>query len=426
VYLEANQISDISPLSNLTNLGMLRLDGNQISDLKPLVDNAGLSKGDMVYLKRNPLNATSVKLYIPQLEERGVNVSEWEPRGQETELLINIGGWDFSFELPSEKWSLMDVQRNSETGTTCYLYRREGILDSKNIQVVPIIAILFEEMPKDMDAVEYSTLCREREQREPFIPEEVFTHEDGVIDLKNAMGYVLKYTDSTNEEHTVKLVYAVNGKTGIQVIMDVTTELFPIVEPEFNRTLKSLRFTKPGEQEIEWETYMGFHNLIFSWSIKHPADWVAQTTEMGAWFYGKDGDLGVGCTKLPIRVSAEEYVPFLERDMREQALEEDGYRVSKVSEEAMEIDGEPAVELTYLVYKSPDNPFSKMRVVVVAKDRPIFGYHEFYVLMCGAPIAQYDRVNEVYFEPMIQSFEITTYGKVGQIVPNEEGYRLVS
>ena len=91
-----NQISDITPLSGLTNLQILDLYDNQIidvtalaglekldrlwlwnnpiSDIKPLVDNAGLSSGDTVSLKNNPLSTTSVNTYIPQLKSRGVEV----------------------------------------------------------------------------------------------------------------------------------------------------------------------------------------------------------------------------------------------------------------------------------------------------------------------------------------------------------------
>ena len=74
LILDRNKISDISPLSNLTNLKNLYLNCNQISGIKPLVDNAGLSEGDNVNLKDNPLSTTSIKVYIPQLEERGAQV----------------------------------------------------------------------------------------------------------------------------------------------------------------------------------------------------------------------------------------------------------------------------------------------------------------------------------------------------------------
>jgi internalin A len=74
LYLSFNQITDIFALSSLNNLTSLDLSNNQISDIKPLVDNSGISNGDSIYLEGNHLSDTSISVYIPQLEARGVNV----------------------------------------------------------------------------------------------------------------------------------------------------------------------------------------------------------------------------------------------------------------------------------------------------------------------------------------------------------------
>lgn len=74
LYLARNNISDLSPLAGLTNLEWLSLWENNISDISPLVENNGLSAGDYVDLRNNPLSTTSVNIYIPQLEARGVSV----------------------------------------------------------------------------------------------------------------------------------------------------------------------------------------------------------------------------------------------------------------------------------------------------------------------------------------------------------------
>ena len=74
LLLTNNNINDISPLADLTNLEHLYLGDNNISDISALVENSGLSDGDTVNLGGDPLNATSINDYIPQLEERGVIV----------------------------------------------------------------------------------------------------------------------------------------------------------------------------------------------------------------------------------------------------------------------------------------------------------------------------------------------------------------
>ena len=74
LWRNRNQISDISSLSPLTNLSVLSLYNNQISDISPLVANAGLSAGDVVDLRNNPLSDEALNDYIPALQARGGEV----------------------------------------------------------------------------------------------------------------------------------------------------------------------------------------------------------------------------------------------------------------------------------------------------------------------------------------------------------------
>ncbi|MCL0075035.1 pesticin C-terminus-like muramidase, partial [Thermodesulfovibrionales bacterium] len=73
--LSENQITDVSPLSELVNLEELRLGGNEIVDISPLVANHGLSEGDEIDLRGNPLSDASLRIYIPQLQARGIVAS---------------------------------------------------------------------------------------------------------------------------------------------------------------------------------------------------------------------------------------------------------------------------------------------------------------------------------------------------------------
>ena len=72
--LSNNQISDITTLEGLINLNYLYLNNNNISDIYPLVENAGLATDDYVNLEDNPLSAKSIDVYIPALQDRGVEV----------------------------------------------------------------------------------------------------------------------------------------------------------------------------------------------------------------------------------------------------------------------------------------------------------------------------------------------------------------
>ena len=74
LYIYSNDISDISALQNLTKVTYFYLGYNEVSNIYPLVENLGLDDGDKVELYNNPLSDTTINTYIPQLEARGVLV----------------------------------------------------------------------------------------------------------------------------------------------------------------------------------------------------------------------------------------------------------------------------------------------------------------------------------------------------------------
>lgn len=70
--LSGNEIDDLTPLENLTKLsGTLRLNHNNISDISPLLNLTNLY---LVSLVDNPLSLTSINVYIPKLRELGIKV----------------------------------------------------------------------------------------------------------------------------------------------------------------------------------------------------------------------------------------------------------------------------------------------------------------------------------------------------------------
>lgn len=71
--LYQNPISNLAPLRNLTKLTYLRLDDTGVSDISALVNNSGLSTGDRVLLKLNPLSSQALD-DVETLRARGVEV----------------------------------------------------------------------------------------------------------------------------------------------------------------------------------------------------------------------------------------------------------------------------------------------------------------------------------------------------------------
>lgn len=71
----SNFITDLSPLAGLTRLDIVNLRHNKIAEISPLVANAGLTgAGDRIDLKGNPLNETSIREHIPELQARRVRI----------------------------------------------------------------------------------------------------------------------------------------------------------------------------------------------------------------------------------------------------------------------------------------------------------------------------------------------------------------
>ena len=70
--LSHNLLGDLSPFAELTSLTVLHLDHNQIADLAPLVANPGIDAGDEVYVRSNPIDCEQQAANIAELVMRGV------------------------------------------------------------------------------------------------------------------------------------------------------------------------------------------------------------------------------------------------------------------------------------------------------------------------------------------------------------------
>lgn len=70
--LGENSITDISRLSFLDSLRVIRLDKNQIKNIEPLLENRNLGSGVEIDLSGNPVNCQEQKDIIDKLRKRGV------------------------------------------------------------------------------------------------------------------------------------------------------------------------------------------------------------------------------------------------------------------------------------------------------------------------------------------------------------------
>ena len=88
--LGGNVITDISALSGLTSLVVLRLWDNNISDISPLVANRGLGAGEVISVSENPLSDASINVHIPTLKDRGVEVQFFNLKPPLEQFLLSV------------------------------------------------------------------------------------------------------------------------------------------------------------------------------------------------------------------------------------------------------------------------------------------------------------------------------------------------
>lgn len=143
---------------------------------------------------------------------------------QDTELKISI----------PEKWTHAGDQENEQLKMSSF--KRDPIQDSEGRGIIANIALI-SEANQGMDVVTYSAV--KRGEMPNFDVLEVFIPKDWKMKYKNGIGYKGKYTD-VNGEHTVYVMFFVNGDKGVRIICDSTTEVFNKIEQELISILKTV------------------------------------------------------------------------------------------------------------------------------------------------------------------------------------------
>ena len=145
---------------------------------------------------------------------------------------------NITVDLPNNNWKLYSHEQHN--GMIIYLFKRVPITDSSGMNIIPNIGIIIETVDSKLDVVTYSV---EKRANMPLDIDEMFIHEDGKINFKNAVGYKAKYYDPPSLQHTVYVIHAINKGKGIQFILDATTSVFGEVDKEFQYVIKSIRIS---------------------------------------------------------------------------------------------------------------------------------------------------------------------------------------
>ena len=99
------------------------------------------------------------------------------------------------------------------------------------------LAVTGELLPPDLGVQEYA--AGRRSQMHQHIVEQVFSRDDGVLQLKNAIGYRARGVDGCHP--FVYLIFAREHERGYMIALDADPEDHPVIEGEIRAILKSFR-----------------------------------------------------------------------------------------------------------------------------------------------------------------------------------------
>lgn len=141
------------------------------------------------------------------------------------------------FTNPNPKvWKLDD--RSAAPTMGMIMFKRDPIMNPEGIPIWPVLAVVYEDLPKDskMDVIEYSLFKR---QQLPFDVDRVLTPDSGDLTYRNAIGYE-GHQDQHGRTHKLLIAHMLFDHQGIVVIGDATADVYDKVAGEMKAFLKSV------------------------------------------------------------------------------------------------------------------------------------------------------------------------------------------
>jgi len=146
--------------------------------------------------------------------------------------------------MPNDNWFLAS---KSTDGTVKYVFKRSPIVDSKGIDIIPAMMLFIDDARSyKNDISTFSIQKRQAFNGKGIKIEKTLTYldKDFPATFKNSM--VLKGSyDDNGMEHILYMVFMINKLgQGIQLYMDMTSDIAPRYENEFLATMRTLRELK--------------------------------------------------------------------------------------------------------------------------------------------------------------------------------------
>jgi hypothetical protein len=104
------------------------------------------------------------------------------------------------------------------------------------------MAVIAESVPPGLGVVEYS--AAKRNGMPPHVMELVFSHADGMLQLKNAVGYRIRGSQGCHP--VVHLVHARDADVGYLIVIEVDPRDYALIDGEVRAILKSFWLPAAG------------------------------------------------------------------------------------------------------------------------------------------------------------------------------------
>ncbi len=141
------------------------------------------------------------------------------------------------FEPPdTSRWDL--EQNVMDTLHVKYVlkFKHRPILDTEGREVEPVVAIIAESVKDSSDVIVYSAWKR---IQTPFEVKKVLAYDSTLFTHRNVIGYEGQY-EREGVVHMVLVVHMREHLVGVQVICDSSDEIFPQVEKDMRRFIRSI------------------------------------------------------------------------------------------------------------------------------------------------------------------------------------------
>lgn len=142
--------------------------------------------------------------------------------------------------FPNDKWEEIKEHRAPKP---TYHFIRTGVTVSKEKPMYPEVVITVDQLKNYTDLTQYSLQKQKAfASLKNYKVEKVFTDSDGMLKLQYAVGTKATYKDANDIKHTFYFIHALKQGTGVQVLIDIPSDLFDTYEEELTSIIRSLEY----------------------------------------------------------------------------------------------------------------------------------------------------------------------------------------